>query len=760
MLFRKSVLILFLIICSVLSGCTYSDSKNEKIIENDCRYGSFSHEKKSVLFETENCCRFLPEGFAITEHSVYYVLETEINVGEEDIENTQASDRNNFGTLHYSLVLADRDLKNKRIIFESDDRCVEYVVGYKDKEAKEGICVLLSDDEHYYVKEYDTEGDIINEAVATKSDLKSDLVSKICRLTNGGYLLYGGSTINCIDTDGSFLTGTEISKLHMSCIECYNDNVYVSYYDDKRCYLAELDAKTLTFGHGISIEGNGSPLVIMDDGTILTIAKDKIISIAPENGETENLFDLSGFIGMDSDRILTFYKKHDEFWFIIWPRESAIGNVPQVVSFIKKNGEEGIVEAEKKKESDIDEYGRTIVKLYDPYGIAEISIGYLIKEYNQFSEQYRVELIREPSDPSLLIAASDAPDLIFLSDVSGLRKFYDQGFLEDLVPYLEKSEKLSVKDIQKYVFQLFGGNEGELYGVTNACGIQVIAGKRSQIGDRQTWTVDEFLSWLESDPEIFGTSQLSPMNMFDYCFFGNLNKYVDFEKGEAKFTQDDFKMLAQRIKNLKFKQKEFPTTGLDADNDDRLLITMGTQTMKWIGRMRFKVGDEITVMSYPNDEGSFVSFLSAWDNLAILSKGSQKDGAYDFIEFFLLRDEKTSAYQEAVHESCAGLCYSVNRMFEHEKELVLGEYETKIHVTDGPGGSEIVSYIEKYEITRKDVELMQHMLDVGIAESAEATKIRVIVYSEMDSYLKGERDLETTCKMIQSRVQLMLDEGK
>lgn len=54
-------------------------------------------------------------------------------------------------------------------------------------------------------------------------------------------------------------------------------------------------------------------------------------------------------------------------------------------------------------------------------------------------------------------------------------------------------------------------------------------------------------------------------------------------------------------------------------------------------------------------------------------------------------------------------------MFEHEKELVLGEYETKI---------------------------------------------RVIVYSEMDSYLKGERDLETTCKMIQSRVQLMLDEGK
>lgn len=739
MLFRKSSLLLCLILFFMLSACTHPDLKKEKIRETDCRYGFFSHEKKSVPFEAEDGYRFLPEGFAITERSVFYALES------------------NSTTSHYSLISADKDLNNKRIVFESDDQCIESVVRYKNKEIGEEICVLLSDNEKYYIKEYNMEGDAINETAVTRSDLKSDLVNRICRLSNGEYLLYGGNVINYIDINGNFVMGSEYAKVCISSIECGNDNVYVSYYDNKKCYLAEMDIKTLSFSNGISTDGNGTPLIVTEDGKILTIAKGKILSIAPDSGETENLFDLGGFIGMEQDKILTMWEKQDEFWFVLWPRESAINNMPQVSSFTKKSEE---TETEAQKDSDKDEYGRTIVRLYDPYGTAEISIGYLIKEYNQFNERYQVEVISEPSDPSLLIASSDAPDLIFLSDIAGLRKFYEQGFLEDLVPYLEESENLSEKEIQKYVFRLFGGNDGELFGVTNACGIQVIAGKRSQIGDKQTWTVDEFLSWLEADPEIFGTAQLNQMNMFDYCFFGNLNKYVDFEKGEAKFEQDDFKMLVQRIKNLKFKQKEFPITGLDADNDDRLLITMGTQTLKWIARTRFQVGDEITVMSYPNDEGNFVSILSSWDNLAILSKGRQKDGAYDFIEFFLLRDEKTSAYQEAVHESCGGLCYSVNRMFEHEKNLVLGEYEEKVHVTDGPGGPEINSYIEKYEVTQKDIDLIQQMLDVGTVESAEATKCRFIVYSEIDSYINGDRDLETVCKTIQSRVQLMLDEGK
>ena len=107
--------------------------------------------------------------------------------------------------------------------------------------------------------------------------------------------------------------GTETKNVRIMRIECGHDSAVVSYYDDrkKQGYLAKLDVNALTFGNGVLIDGNGSSLAFSDNGAVLMIAKEKIISVMPESGETEYLFDLGGFIGMSQDTILTRRREYN-----------------------------------------------------------------------------------------------------------------------------------------------------------------------------------------------------------------------------------------------------------------------------------------------------------------------------------------------------------------------------------------------------------------------------------------------------------------
>lgn len=766
MFYRKSSVFLLIVFmtCLLVTGCQGRDAGNDGVRDNNCRYGASTHEKKTVFFNVEDMSRMHPEGFAITDQAVFYVLGSDGYVKEdtdEDEESAQTSEEEKYTLVsYYSLIMADKELKNEKVIFESGDRLIDSVTGCKNEKAEDVLCVLLYDKERYYVQEYDANGEKISEVSVLRSDLKSDMVTRVCRIGDGRYLLYGDYAINLLASDGAYQTGIETDKKRMEAIVRVKDDIYGTYYNEKkqRHYLAGIDPDTLAFSEGIQIGGSGEVLAVTEQGNILMVSPGKLLSISPGEGKTEVLFDLGGFVGVETDTIRKLWEKDGEFWMIQWPREYALDNGPRMVSFTKaEDGEEAGMQ-DGKGEQEKDEYGRTIVKLYDPDGSAESWLGNYIEEYNRSNEKYKVEIICEPRDPSLLIASDNTPDLLYLSSVPAFETYYNQGYLEDLTPYIERSERLSPEEIQDFVFRLFGSEDGALYGITKACGLRIIAGKRSQIGSRQTWTVDEFLSWVESDPEICGLSQLDRLNLFDYCFIGNMDRYVDLDKGEAYFTQDAFKMLLERIKNLKFRQKTFPETGPEEGNDDRLLITMGVQSMSWIGETRFQVGDELAVMSYPNDDGRFVSVLSAWDNFAVLVNGKCKEGAYDFMEYYLLREEMLSSYKEEEHSQ--GIFYSVKRMFEHEISLVKGEYETQVYVLSGPGGTVVESYIQKYEITQDDIDLMQDMLDNGIVESGEAARIRYLVHGEIQGYLEGDKDLDTTCEIIQNRVQLMLDERK
>ena len=746
---------IFLLICMFLPGCDRVGMPEEAIQKPKCQFGSFSHVKQTVSISVEDAEKLQLGLFAITDQSVYYVL-CHSDDSEETIEDG-AAEKNPIE--RYVLCASDKEGNSNKAILETDDKPIRFIQACEAGNGEEILSVLLYDRTHYYIYECNEQGEIRAEICVNDTGEEISLIEGISRLNEDGYLLYGLSGLFLIDRNGNCIREKKLQNQVIMSAIALNENVYLSYCDEleKKYYFSQLDVATLELKNEFLIEGNGKPLIAGEEGEILAMAPGRIVSINPEQKSCIDLFDLEGFVGTEADMIQTFSKKNGEYQLLRWGRGGYDG-IPKLLSFVKKDAIS--MEFGEENEENVDEYGRRIVTIYDPYGILYYEIDRsVIDEYNRTSDDYKIEVINEPNDPSLLVAAKKTPDILYMENYSIFETYKEEGYLENLTPYIEKSERLKLDDLQDFVFQCFG-YDGGLYGITKECAVNILAGKATQVGTEAEWTVDEFLTFLEADPKIYGYYQLDQMQMLLLCVSGNMEKYVNFDEGKAYFLQEPFRMLLSRIKEMRFEPKEFPKDGTGEDIGESLLILMGVEGVKWIGEARFETGDQITLKSLPNDEGKFISSICPMSNFAILANGSCKEGAYDFLEYFLLREEGLPEYKNAEPASGNGMLYSVKRMYGHEMELVKGHHEMEMHVLSGPGGRELNVFVQKYEITQDDIDQMSGLIEKGMVETRLHMEIKSIIYQEVQAYFLGQKGLDDTCDVIQRRVQLMLNENK
>lgn len=77
------------------------------------------------------------------------------------------------------------------------------------------------------------------------------------------------------------------------------------------------------------------------------------------------------------------------------------------------------------------------------------------------------------------------------------------------------------------------------------------------------------------------------------------------------------------------------------------------------------------------------------------------------------------------------------------------------------------SYIEKdivsiqvYKCESEDVVQIRTLIDNISDKFKYNVEIQKIINEEVDAYMQGQKDIESVCEIVQSRVQLYLDERK
>ena len=356
------------------------------------------------------------------------------------------------------------------------------------------------------------------------------------------------------------------------------------------------------------------------------------------------------------------------------------------------------------------------------------------------------------------IAAGKVPDIINI-DALGGEQWGAAGLFEDLWPYIDADPDFGREDLMERVFQAYE-EDGKLYGISGRFRIQTLAGAREVVGDRMTWTPEDLWAALEKFPE--GSSALgvngTQKTMLQFMAGFGMERFLDWSAGTCDFESREFKELLAFCGDF---PEEPPISDYKAEEDalmdgEQMLCNWSLVSLQTIQDMKFLLGGGISFVGYPNEDGRVGSAFDLDTRLAISSASEHKDGAWAFLRKLLLPDPSLTKdncnyfpTNRADFEKMAELCMT--------PELDKNGKEVQCSMTSfGTENAPMYYRAATQEEYGQFMELYNAIDSAGRCDE----NIIEIVLDQAGAYFAGDKTLDETASLIQSRAELYMGEQK
>ena len=412
----------------------------------------------------------------------------------------------------------------------------------------------------------------------------------------------------------------------------------------------------------------------------------------------------------------------------------------------------------------------TLAMTSTDWGIRRLAI-----EFNKSSEKYRISILDYESmygtDEDWTagvtrlntdIVSGKVPDILLLDSSMPVDSYISKGLFADLKPFIDKDEAISMDDFMPNVMEACS-MDGKLYSLVPSYSIDTLVAKTSEVGKERGWTVQDVKELLASKPE--GTQFLINVErdaMLQYCFSMSGSQFIDWENGTCNFNSDGFIQMLEFISTF---PEEVNWDAMPDDfwenYDSMWREGKAIASVANIGDLRNfnsmekgTFGEEITMIGFPsaNGDGSVI-----WPNLrlALSAKSKNSEGAWEFLRTFLL-DE----YQQSIEY---GFPLSVKHLDEKVKEAMekpyyMDENNNKVEYdeTSFVNGVELV--ISPITRERAD-EIIAELYSFTQLYRADDTLLN-IVREETGSFFAGQKSAKEVASIIQSRVQIYVNENR
>lgn len=369
-----------------------------------------------------------------------------------------------------------------------------------------------------------------------------------------------------------------------------------------------------------------------------------------------------------------------------------------------------------------------------------------IKEFNRNSLEFTVELKEYEHIGKLYeeLLYGRAPDLM---DISNMPKgnLVNKGVLEDLTPYFAASEVVKKEDILDPVLEA-GSESGKIVGVIDSFGIShlLIA---PGLAEGPELSTEDFLKMGQNGYLI---RNATPTGVLDMVLKTELYSYVDWEKKECSFHNEEFAGLLTAVSRCSYPtQTDTIVSGQVFTMEEWIEDFVAGEYLTEIGNVGSPhgymndlelYGPDVTWTGYPNREGEPWYGLTYDQMFGICSEGACKEGAWAFLEYFLSAQEQDWYGFE-------------NSRFPVRKD----SFETYLN---RPYYSDMSRFLNPPENpSPEQIEILRNMVKhVHEFQVDYADEIYAIVYEEAQAFFAGDKSAEETAKIIQNRVQLYLDE--
>ena len=426
----------------------------------------------------------------------------------------------------------------------------------------------------------------------------------------------------------------------------------------------------------------------------------------------------------------------------------------------------------------------------------------MIVEYNKTNDEYRINVVdysEYATDDdynagvtklTTEIISGSVPD-IFLTSNLPIDKYAAKGVIADLNTFMDGGNGLS-RDY--FVPQILNALEkdGKLYELPTSFSVQTAYALSSIASQYDTWNVaavQDAMTQLQEGATVFSNGWTKNTALSN-CLSRNLSAFVDWTTGKCEFDSEAFQQLLAFCNS-------FPAETSDGDGaiayassadiavddamweSDATRITNGKQLMSTIGMYSFDsyiwnvyaIRDKITFTGYPTEDGSGSSFELQMP-MAISSVTKYPDAAWDFVCSIIKKmntiDEDNYYYgfpisQAAFDAEMTDIMTEQYQLDENGEQVdwdgdgepdkaIRGSYETM------ENGETV--YKDVYALTQEDIDQILGVINSTRSVYDYDQEILDIITDEVAAYFAGDKDVQTTANMIQSRVNLYVQEQR
>ena len=564
----------------------------------------------------------------------------------------------------------------------------------------------------------------------------------------------------------------------------YTDDVNAA--DENGQYFVPIDLETKDWGEKVKLPSNVGSILPGDDAydfyytynnniygyTAKTDTKEKLVDWLACDVDTNNM---SGYAMLSDSRVAALMQD--------WSTD------PTTYQLIVLHR----VDASEIKEKKV----LTLACMYLDWNLRS-----MIVEYNKTNDEYRINVVdysEYATDDdynagvtklTTEIISGSVPD-IFLTSNLPIDKYAAKGVIADLNTFMDGGNGLS-RDY--FVPQVMSALEkdGKLYELPTSFSVQTAYALSSIASQYDTWNVaavQDAMTQLQEGATVFSNGWTKNTALSN-CLSRNLSAFVDWTTGKCEFDSEAFQQLLAFCNS-------FPAETSDGDGaiayassadiavddamweSDATRITNGKQLMSTIGMYSFDsyiwnvyaIRDKITFTGYPTEDGSGSSFELQMP-MAISSVTKYPDAAWDFVCSIIKKmntiDENNYYYgfpisQAAFDAEMTDIMTEQYQLDENGEQVdwdgdgepdkaIRGSYETM------ENGETV--YKDVYALTQEDIDQILGVINSTRSVYDYDQEILDIITDEVAAYFAGDKDVQTTANMIQSRVNLYVQEQR
>lgn len=425
-----------------------------------------------------------------------------------------------------------------------------------------------------------------------------------------------------------------------------------------------------------------------------------------------------------------------------------------------------------------------------------------IVEYNKSNDQYRIQVVdysEYATDDdynagvtklTTEIISGSVPDLFLTSNLP-IDKYAAKGVVADLYTFMDGGSGLSRDYFVPQVLKAIE-KEGKLYELPTKFSVETAYALSSIVDQYDTWNVaavQDAMTQLQEGATVFSTGW-TKSSVLNNCLTRNLAAFVDWTTGKCTFDSEAFQQLLAFCNS--FPDDSSSDDGIayssaaatvDTMDDpvwesDATRILSGKQLMATTSFYSFEdyiyniypVKDKVTFVGYPSESGEPGNSFYIQCPMAISSVTKYPDAAWDFVSTMIRQtnEDAESMYafpisQEAFDKKMTAVTTEQYQLDENGEQvdwdedgepdkMSIGSYEV---VENGES-----AWQEVYALTQEDVDQILSVINSATGIVDYDDEILSIVSDEVSAYFAGDKDVQTTANMIQSRVNLYVQEQR